>query len=42
VNLGYNRWGFKPEIGASRQIARWTIEGVAGVARPPQRHADRD
>jgi Putative MetA-pathway of phenol degradation len=31
VNLGYNRWAFKPEVGASRQIERWTIEGIAGV-----------
>jgi hypothetical protein len=31
VNLGYNRWAFKPEVGASRQIDRWTIEGIAGV-----------
>src|SRR5262245_18354669 len=31
INLGYNRWGFKPEIGASRQIGRWTIDGIAGV-----------
>jgi outer membrane putative beta-barrel porin/alpha-amylase len=31
VNLGYNRWAFKPEVGASRQIARWTVEGIAGV-----------
>ncbi|HEY7171508.1 MAG TPA: transporter [Vicinamibacterales bacterium] len=31
VNLGYNRWAFKPELGASRQIDRWTIEGIAGV-----------
>jgi hypothetical protein len=31
VNLGYNRWAFKPEIGASRQIGRWTFDGIAGV-----------
>jgi hypothetical protein len=31
VNLGYNRWAFKPELGVSRQIDRWTIEGIAGI-----------
>jgi peptidyl-prolyl cis-trans isomerase SurA len=31
VNLGYHRWGFKPEIGFSLRAARWTIDGSAGV-----------
>lgn len=31
VNLGYNRWAFKPEVGISDQIGRWTLEGYAGV-----------
>lgn len=31
VNLGANRWSFKPEAGVSRRIDRWTIEGYAGV-----------
>lgn len=31
VNLGANRWSFKPEIGASRRINQWTIEGYGGV-----------
>jgi hypothetical protein len=31
VNLGYHRWGFKPEIGFSLPAARWTIDGSAGV-----------
>jgi hypothetical protein len=32
VNLGANRWAFKPEIGLSRLIrTRWTIDGYAGV-----------
>jgi hypothetical protein len=31
VNLGANRWSFKPEVGVSRRIDRWTIEGYAGV-----------
>jgi hypothetical protein len=31
INIGTNRWGFKPELGVSRAIGRWTIEGAAGV-----------
>jgi hypothetical protein len=31
VNLGYNRWAFKPEIGVSRPVGRWTIEGYASA-----------
>jgi hypothetical protein len=31
VNLGFNRWAVKPEVGVSRQIDRWTIEGYAGT-----------
>ncbi len=31
VNLGANRWSFKPELGVSRRIERWTVEGYAGV-----------
>ena len=31
VNIGNNRWGFKPEIGISRDFGRWTLEGAAGV-----------
>ena len=31
VNLGYNRWALKPEIGVSRPVGRWTIDGSAGV-----------
>ena len=31
VNLGYNRWAFKPEIGASRTVGRWTLDGIAGL-----------
>jgi hypothetical protein len=31
INLGTNRWGFKPEIGVSHPVGRWTIEGYAGV-----------
>jgi hypothetical protein len=32
VNLGSNRWAFKPEIGISVPVRRWTIDGYAGVA----------
>jgi outer membrane putative beta-barrel porin/alpha-amylase len=31
VNLGYNRWAVKPEIGVSRPVRRWTIDGSASV-----------
>ncbi len=31
INTGTNRWGFKPELGISRAIGKWTIEGAAGV-----------
>jgi hypothetical protein len=32
INIGANRWAFKPEIGISRRRGRWTIEGdFAGV-----------
>jgi hypothetical protein len=31
VNLGYNRWAFKPEIGFSLPVGRWTLEGYAGA-----------
>ena len=31
INLGANRWSFKPEVGISHAIRRWTIDGYAGV-----------
>src|SRR5262249_50951118 len=31
VNLGYNRWALKPEIGISHPFGRWTFDGYAGV-----------
>jgi len=31
VNLGANRWSFKPEFGFSHAIRRWTIDGYSGV-----------
>jgi len=31
INLGSNRWAFKPEAGYSRAIKNWTLDGYAGV-----------
>ena len=31
VNLGSNRWAFKPEVGVSRAAGRWTVEVAGGV-----------
>jgi hypothetical protein len=31
VNLGSNRWSFKPEVGLSTPSGRWTIEIASGV-----------
>jgi len=31
INLGNHRWGFKPEIGLSRDFGRWTLEADVGV-----------
>lgn len=31
VNISTNRWEFKPEVGVSRALGKWTIEGAAGV-----------
>jgi len=31
INLGTNRWSFKPDIGFSRTRGRWVLEGMAGV-----------
>jgi hypothetical protein len=31
VNLGSNRWAFKPELGLSHPAGRWTLEAVGGV-----------
>ena len=31
VNIGGNRWGFKPEIGFSHLVGKWTFEGYAGA-----------
>jgi hypothetical protein len=31
VNIGTNRWSFKPELGVSQALGPWTLEGTAGV-----------
>lgn len=31
VNLGSNRWGFKPELGFSQPVGRWYLEMYAGI-----------
>jgi hypothetical protein len=31
VNLGTNRWSFKPQLGISKSLGRWTLEGTAAV-----------
>jgi hypothetical protein len=32
VNLGTNRWTFKPELGLSKKLGAYTVEGALGVA----------
>ncbi len=31
INLGANRWAFKPEFGYSRRMGHWILDGYAGV-----------
>jgi hypothetical protein len=31
VNIGQNRWGFKPEIGLAKFMGNWQIDAYAGV-----------
>ena len=31
ANIGYHRWGFKPEIGVSRSLRHWTLDGYSGL-----------
>ena len=31
VNIGTNRWSFKPEVGMSKALGPWTLEAAAGV-----------
>jgi hypothetical protein len=32
VNLGTHRWMIKPELGASKKVGAWTVEGALAVA----------
>ena len=31
INWGINRWAFRPELGYSRRIGKWWLDGYAGV-----------
>ena len=31
INLGANRWTFRPQIGVSRALGKWTFEGIGSV-----------
>jgi len=31
INIGTNRWAFKPEVGISKAIGPWTLEGTTGI-----------
>jgi hypothetical protein len=31
INIGSNRWSFKPEVGISRTFRRWRFEGAVGA-----------
>ena len=31
INLGNNRWSFRPEVGVSRAYGQWVVETMAGV-----------
>jgi outer membrane putative beta-barrel porin/alpha-amylase len=31
INLGTNRWSFKPEVGLSQTYGKWVVEGMFGV-----------
>ena len=31
INLGYNRWAIKPEVGISHPVRRWTLDASAGL-----------
>ncbi|MDF1554476.1 MAG: transporter [Deferrisomatales bacterium] len=31
VNIGANRWSFKPEVGISKALGKWTVEGAGAV-----------
>ena len=31
INLGANRWTFRPQVGVSQALGKWTLEGIAGL-----------
>ena len=31
INIGTNRWSYKPELGVSRTWGKWVVEAMAGV-----------
>jgi hypothetical protein len=31
INLGANRWAFKPEVGYSRRMGHWVLDGYGGI-----------
>jgi len=31
INLGTNRWSFKPELGVTHALGKWTLQGYAGA-----------
>ncbi len=31
INIGTNRWSFRPEVGVSKALGRWTLEAAVGV-----------
>ena len=31
INLGTNRWGFKPEVGISHPVGHWDLDAYAGI-----------
>ena len=31
INIGTNRWSFKPEVGVSKALGNWILEGALGV-----------
>ena len=31
INLGQNRWGFRPRLGVSHKVGGWTLEGMGSV-----------
>ena len=32
LNIGSNRWSFRPEVGVSKALGNWIVEGAAGAA----------